>query len=323
VTGVAVVGTDHPHVVELTQQLVAAGGSLRAVVATDEGIGPWLASQYPDARGDDPYADDIDVVVTAAIPSERATIALDAMHAGKDVVADKPGVTTRQQLDDVRRVQEDRNRRWLVVFAERLGVPSMRRAEALVGDGRIGHVVHTVGLGPHRLNLEHRPPWFFDSGRYGGILVDIGTHQVDQFLAFTGTPSADVVSASVRAHADHPGVEVIGEMLLRAPDSRTGYARVDYFTPKGLGAWGDVRLSVVGTSGTMEVRPLENTVTVVDEERIERVEAASEPITWAAEFLAGGMPVSQAHVYAVHDAVLQAAAIAQGAQGTSTTRPTA
>jgi predicted dehydrogenase len=320
VTGVAVVGTDHAHVVELTQQLVAAGGSVRAVVATDAGIGPWLASQYPEARSDDPYADDVDVVVTAAIPSERAAIALDAMRAGKDVVADKPGVTTKQQLDDVRQVQEDSSRRWLVVFAERLGVPAMRRAEALVSDGRIGRVVHTVGLAPHLLNLAHRPPWFFDTDRYGGILVDIGTHQVDQFLAFTGAPAADVVTASVLTHDDHPGVEVLGEMLLRAPDGRTGYARVDYFTPKGLGAWGDVRLSIVGTTGTMEVRPLDDTVTVVDEERIERIDANSEPITWAAEFLAGGMPVRPAHVYAVHEAVLNAAAVAQG---TSTTRPTA
>ena len=318
-TGVAVVGTDHAHVVELTQQLVAAGGSVRAVAATEAGIGPWLASHYPDARPDDPYADDIDVVVTAAIPSERAAIALEAMRAGKDVVADKPGVTSRLQFDEVRRVQEDSGGRWLVVFGERLGVPAMRRAEDLIGDGRIGRVLHTVGLGPHRLNLEHRPPWFFDPERYGGILVDIGTHQVDQFLAFTGAASADVVSASVRTHADHPGVEVLGEMLLRTPDGRTGYARVDYFTPKGLGAWGDVRMSIVGTSGTMEVRPLENTVTVVDEERVERIEA-SERINWAAEFLAGGMPVPQAHVYAVHDSVLNAAAIAQG---TSTTRPTA
>ena len=319
-TGIAVVGTDHPHIVELTGALVAAGATVRAVVATDAGIGPWLASQYPDARADDPYGADIDIVVSAAIPNERAPIAIDAIRAGKDVVLDKPGVTTLAQLDDVRTARQASGRRWLVVFGERLGVPAMRRAEAVVREGRIGAVLHTVGLGPHLLNLEHRPEWFFDPERYGGILVDIGSHQADQFLAFTDASSAEAFAATVRSHDDHPGVQVLGEMLLRTPDGRTGYARVDYFTPKGLGAWGDVRTWIIGTEGTLEIRPLDNTVTVVDAERVERIDAAVEPITWASEFLAGAMPASQAHVDAVHEVVLRASVLAQG---TSTTRPTA
>ena len=184
--GIAIVGTDHAHVVELTQQLVAAGGELRAIVATEDGLGPWLASQYPDARTDDPYADDIAVVVTAAIPSERAQIAIDAMPAGKDVVLDKPGVTSIAQLDAVRATQVESGQRWLVVFGERLGSPAMNEAFRLVQSGAIGEVVNTVGLGPHTLNLKHRPQWFFDPAQYGGILTDIGSHQVDQFLAFAG-----------------------------------------------------------------------------------------------------------------------------------------
>ena len=199
-TGIAVVGTDHGHVVELTQQLVHAGGEVRAIVATDDGIGPWLASQYPDARRDDPHGADIDIVVTAAVPSERAQIAIDAMRAGKDVVTDKPGVTTAEQLAAVKAAVAATGRRWLVVFGERLGDPAMLRAEQLVHAGRLGEVVHTVGLAPHTLNLKHRPQWFFDPARYGGILADIGTHQVDQFLAFTGALSADVVAANVRSH---------------------------------------------------------------------------------------------------------------------------
>ena len=101
---------------------------MQAIVATDDGIGPWLASQYPDARTDDPYADDVDIVVTAAIPGDRAEIAIDAMRAGKDVVLDKPGVTTAAQLDEIRAVQAETGRRWLVVFGERLGNPAMVEA---------------------------------------------------------------------------------------------------------------------------------------------------------------------------------------------------
>jgi predicted dehydrogenase len=316
VAAIAVVGTDHAHVIELTQQLVAAGATVRAVVATDAGIGPWLATQYPDARTSDPFADDVDIVVTAAVPADRAAIAVDAMRADKDVVLDKPGVTTVDQLADVRRAQQETGRRWLVVFGERLGTPAMVRAEQLVRAGRIGKVVHTVGLGPHTLNLKHRPEWFYDPARYGGILVDIGSHQVDQFLAFVGAEAATVLASTVGAHPEHLGLQTFGEMLLRATDGRTGYARVDYFTPKGLGAWGDVRLTIVGTDGTIEVRSMDNTLTVVDDERVETIVCDHQPVQWALQFLHGTMPIAQSHVFAVHDVVLQA-------QGMSTTRPTA
>jgi predicted dehydrogenase len=315
---IAVHGTDHPHVVELVQQLVAAGAQLAAIVSTESGVGPWLASQYPEVRAENPYGDDVDVVVTAAIPNERAQIAIDAMRAGKDVVADKPGVTTASQLDAVRTVQRETNRLWLVVFGERLGTPAMVFAERSVRAGRIGRVVHTVGLGPHRLNLKHRPEWFFDPARYGGILTDIGAHQVDQFLTFTDAADADVVTASVHADDEHPGLQTLGEMVLRAPDGRTGYARVDYFTPTGLGTWGDVRFHAIGTEGTIEVRSAEHTVTIVDGHGIDTIDAAGEPITWATDFVGGSMPVAQPHVFAVHDVCLRAQA-----QGMSTTRPTA
>jgi predicted dehydrogenase len=307
---IAVYGTDHAHVVELTMQLAEAGAPVRAVVATDDGIGPWLASQYPDARDNEPFADDVDIVVCAAIPSDRAQIAIEAMRAGKDVVLDKPGVTTPGQLDTVRAVQRETDRRYLVVFGERLGTPAMVCAHRLVAGGRIGRVLHTVGLGPHTLSREHRPKWFFDPSRYGGILVDIGAHQVDQFLSFTGAADAEVVASTVGAHPEHEGLQTFGEMLLRAPDGRTGYTRVDYYTPAGLGSWGDVRFFAVGTEGTVTARMVDNSVFLVDGEHNETIDASGEPIVWAKQFLAGEMPVDQAHVFTVNDVCLRAQASA-------------
>jgi predicted dehydrogenase len=306
VTGIAVHGTDHAHVVELTQKLAEAGADVRAVVATDDGIGPWLASQYPVARTSDPYADDIDVVVCAAIPNERAQIAIDAMQAGKDVVLDKPGVTTAEQLDAVRRVQAETGRRWLVVFSERLGNPAMSEAFKRVQAGAIGTVVHTVGLGPHTLNLKHRPEWFFDAERYGGILVDIGSHQVDQFLAFTGATVANVKAANVRTHREHDGVQMFGEMMLMGDNGATGYARVDYLTPKGLGAWGDVRFTAIGTDGYLEVRQVDNHVLLVDGEQRADLDCAASDVDWARAFVAGEMPIAQSHVLNVHAVCIDA-----------------
>ena len=46
----------------------------------------------------------IDAIVSAAVPRDRAGIAIEAMRNGKDVLVDKPGVIAREALDEVRRV---------------------------------------------------------------------------------------------------------------------------------------------------------------------------------------------------------------------------
>ena len=140
-----------------------------------------------------------------------------------------------------------------VCFSERFLTASTQMALRLVREGAIGRVVQTVGLGPHRLNRALRPAWFFDSKSYGGILVDIGSHQIDQFLAFADAEDATVVTSTVGEFGTQDGFDDFGEVILRAPNA-TGYARVDWFTPDGLASWGDVRLTIVGTEGTIELR---------------------------------------------------------------------
>jgi len=177
------------------------------------------------------------------------------MRCGKDVMMDKPGLTTFAQLEQVKQVQKETGRIFSIDFTERFEVRAAIRASELVQAGAIGKVIHTCGLGPHRLNRASRPAWFFDNQAYGGILVDIGSHQFDQFLHFTGSKDARIVSASAfnRAHPGDPGLEDLGEVMLES-DSASGYFRVDWFTPDGLATWGDGRLTLVGTEGTIEIR---------------------------------------------------------------------
>jgi predicted dehydrogenase len=309
----AVVGTDHLHVVELASGLRDAGAELVTIMPTEGRIGAWLATQYESARTvdtiDDAFAD-VDVVVTAAVPGDRAEIGIKAMRAGKDVLADKPGATTVDQLAQLRAAHAETGKQYLVLFSERLTNAAMVRAYDIVQAGRIGLVVHTVGLGPHTLNLARRPEWFFDPARYGGILVDIGSHQVDQFLAFTGARTAEVLTSTVRAHPEQPGVQVLGELLLAA-DGATGYARVDYFTPAGLApAWGDVRFTVVGTEGYLEVRHVDQTVLVVDGEKQETIPCTEQPSGWGARYLDGTL-VTQEHAFTVTEICVAAQAEAR------------
>jgi predicted dehydrogenase len=257
----AAIGLDHRHIYEMVGRLIERGA--RCVGWWTEGEPQPLAGflkRHPDI----PRTDDrrrlledpsVSLMVCAAIPEERAAIAIEAMRHGKDVMVDKPGCTTAEQLAELRRVVAETGRIWSVNYSERFESAAVTRALELVRSGAVGEVVQTVGLGPHRLNRHLRPAWFFDRARYGGILCDIGSHQIEQYLNFTGSTDAEIVTASVGnfANPSDPGFEDFGDVLLRSPHGQ-GYMRVDWYTPDGLANWGDGRLTVLGTEGYLELR---------------------------------------------------------------------
>ncbi|MGH6903553.1 MAG: Gfo/Idh/MocA family protein [Geminicoccaceae bacterium] len=257
----AAIGLDHRHIYHQVGRLLDLGAECKGYYTRDDAVPlAGFLQRFPDLKRvrdvrtllEDP---EIQLIVTAAIPSERAEIAIEAMRHGKDVMVDKPGVITKAQLADVMRLQRETSRTWSVNFSERFEVPAMTRATELVRAGAIGHVVQTVGLGPHRLNRHLRPDWFFRRADTGGILADIGSHQIDQFLHFTGSKDAKIVASAVANYAnpDDPELEDFGEILLRS-DRGNGYIRVDWYTPDGLPTWGDGRCTILGTAGYIELR---------------------------------------------------------------------
>jgi predicted dehydrogenase len=256
----AVIGLDHRHVYELTAHMIGAGMECAGFwpESSDARVLVGFRKRFPglpevaerERLLDDPT---IQVIVTAAVPRERAPLAIAAMRRGKDVMADKPGVTDMAQLEELRRVVAETRRIFSVCFSERLLTSSSEMAMRLVRDGAIGQVIQTVGLGPHRLNRDIRPAWFWQREAYGGLLVDIGSHQIDQFIAFTGSARAEIVAAQLGSYAVADGFDDFGEVMLRS-ERASGYFRVDWFTPEGMPSWGDVRTTVLGTEGTIELR---------------------------------------------------------------------
>lgn len=236
----AVVGLDHPHVFGQIDGFLQQGCVLVAMSTDDPGsaVAVRARRQYPGV----PLVDEVDImgrtdvglIVTAAVPDRRGPIAVRALHAGKDVVADKPGCIRSDHLDQIRQAVAASGRFWSVTFSERFEVRAVARAGELVRQGRIGRVVQTLGLGPHRIGSHlaggsARPDWFYDPARYGGILADIASHQIDQFLWFTGAATAEVVTSTVANYAnpDTPGLQDFGEILLRS-DTAQGYIRCDW-----------------------------------------------------------------------------------------------
>lgn len=244
----------------MAHSVVAAGAELVSFYPREGGLAEIFAKAHADAHAaDDPREiledDSIDLVLCAAVNADRAPIGVQVMQHGKDFMTDKPGVTSFEQLEEVRRVQAETGRIYSVCFSERFENAATVRASQLVAEGAIGRVVQTVGLGPHRINAPTRPPWYFQRARYGGILCDIASHQMDQFLHFTGAENPRVVASRVanHAHPQWPELEDFGEVLLEG-DGCSGYVRVDWFTPDGLASWGDGRLTLLGTEGFIEIR---------------------------------------------------------------------
>lgn len=256
----SVIGINHGHINSQVEAVIRGGGEFVSFYAMEPDLAAAFSKNFPQAKfaqsRNEIFEDkSVQLIVSAAIPDERASIGIEAMKHGKDYMADKPGITSLEQLKEVKRIQKETDRIYSIMYSERLENPATIKAGDLIMEGAIGKVIQTIGLGPHRMNPKTRPEWFFRRKRFGGILTDIASHQFDQYLFFTGSKKAEVVAAQVANmnHPQYPELEDFGDAMLRG-DRGTGYLRVDWFTPDGLKSWGDARLTILGTEGYIEIR---------------------------------------------------------------------
>lgn len=329
-----VIGINHNHIYGITDLLLRAGAQLVSFYAPEPDLAAEYGGKYPQARLARSAAEvledpNIALIACAAIPADRAGIGIAAMQHGKDVISDKPGFTTLEQLVEARTVQAATGRIYSICYSERLEVRAAVKAGQLVQAGAIGQVVQTVGLGPHRMHPPARPDWFYRKERYGGILADIASHQADQFLFYTGSTAAHVLAAQVAnvAHPQYPELEDFGDMVLVGNGGR-GYVRVDWFTPPGLGVWGDGRLTILGTGGYIELRkyidiagrPGGEHLFLVDGKGIQYIDCSQEELPYGRQLLYDivhrtetAMP--QAHCFLASQLVLEAQQIADKMRG--------
>jgi len=296
----AVIGIDHNHIDGITDALKRGGGELVKVHSTNPTALADFQKRYPEAKlasSEDEILSDpsIQLVASAAIPDLRAPLGVRVMRHGKDYLSDKPAMTTLEQLAEVRKAIKDTGRIFAVMYSERLEVRAAVQAGELIHAGAIGKVVQTVNLAPHQVNEPSRPDWFWDPARYGGILCDIGSHQADQFVYYTGSTVADVTASQVANvnYKHRPKFQDFGDMMLHG-NGGFGYVRVDWFTPKGLGTWGDGRLFVLGTEGYIELRkyadiagrPGGNHLFLVDQKKATYMDCSKMDLPFGRQFVA-------------------------------------
>lgn len=255
------IGLDHGHIYGMCNGLIEAGGKLVSVYDPDPKKVEAFCKKYPFvslAHSEEEILNDssIKLIAAANIPSKRWEIGVKALKNGKHFFADKPAFTKKEQLEEARKLTADTGLKWGIYYSERLHVESAIYAGQLIKENAIGRVIQVIGTGPHRANPLNRPDWFFNPEETGGILCDIGSHQIEQFLHYTGAKDAEVLHSKVANYnyKDYPQFEDYGDATLLADNGATFYFRVDWHTPDGLGTWGDGRAIILGTEGYIEIR---------------------------------------------------------------------
>lgn len=304
----SVCGISHDHIHGMIAAIQRGGGELVSAWGLEPDKLAVFTKRYPDvkmaATQDEIIGDStIQLILSSHIANERAGIGVRAMKAGKDFLADKPGITTLDDLALVRKTIAETGRIYGILYSERLEVRAAVHAGELIKQGAIGKVIQTVNLAPHQIiqgggdagGGSGRPEWFWHEKQFGGILCDIGSHQVDQFLYYTGSTQAEIVASQVAnlRHPDKPEFQDFGDMMLRG-DQGFGYVRLDWFTPKGLGTWGDGRLFILGTEGYMELRKYTNVAVskqgnnlfVVDGKSARYIDCSNGPLPFGPQFVA-------------------------------------
>jgi predicted dehydrogenase len=304
----AVCGISHDHIYGMIGAIQRGGGELVAAHGEEPDKLAAFTKRYPDVRmvkSEDEILSDgsIQLVLSSTIASHRAPLGVRVMEHGKDFLSDKPGITTLEQLAAVRETIARTHRIYGIMYSERLEVKAAVKAGELIQSGAIGHVIQTINIAPHQVQQGHgdagggggRPEWFWNPDLYGGILCDIGSHQVDQFLYYTGSTEAEVVASQIAnvAHPDRPRFQDFGDMMLRG-NRGMGYVRLDWFTPDGLGTWGDGRLFVLGTQGYIELRKYINVAVaksgnnlfIVDQKQARYLDCSNLTLPFGPQFVA-------------------------------------
>lgn len=263
--GFAIVGAAHGHVIDMANRLLAAGATLIRAYDADPNNTALLRHHFPEI----PLAEDarriyedpaVQLVITAGIPSERAGIAIAAMEAGKDCMADKAPLISLEQLAALKQTIARTGRKYSVFYGESVISESVLFACELIRRGAIGRLCYVSGAAPHRLNAPSRPAWFFDRKQTGGLLTDLLCHQVHQFLLFLdaqGLPTeAKPIASRVGNlfHRDLGDMQDYGDATIASRSGVSGYFRVDWNSPAGLSTWGDSRMVIGGENGMIELR---------------------------------------------------------------------
>jgi predicted dehydrogenase len=257
----SVIGLNHGHINGQTKGLIDSGDwDLKHVYAAEPDLLEAFQAKFPDvtvAESAEQILEDeaVEMVASASINADRGPLAVRALEAGKHFFVDKPCATTIEDLDAIKSAVASTGKKWFAFFGEMVLSAEVEWVREELVKGNLGEPVHFMGLGPHSLRIDTRPDWMFDDRQYGGVLNDIASHQMAQFCYWTGQdPIPQFSRVGNLYHPEKPEFQDFGDASFSGSGGTTGYLRVDWFTPKGLPSWGDVKQQLITTNAYVEHR---------------------------------------------------------------------
>ncbi len=157
----------------------------------------------------------IKLVVVATPNDTHCAMAMQALEAARNVVVDKPVGISSAEVAQMMELADGLGL-LLVPFHSRRFDSDFQTIQKLLLEGILGHLVHFDSCLDRWRPGATRRPWKDEPAQGGGVLLDLGTHLVDQALTQFGLPES--VSAEVLREREGEG----------ANDSFT--VRLHYFT---------------------------------------------------------------------------------------------
>lgn len=128
---------------------------------------------------------EVDTVAIGDYYQKRGSMVIEALKAGKHVICDKPMCTSLEELDEIEKLSKEKNLKVAVMLDLRYWKQSIMARE-LISSGEIGKINMVSFTGQHHLGYGSRPGWYFEEGKHGGTINDIGIHGIDVIRYITG-----------------------------------------------------------------------------------------------------------------------------------------
>lgn len=187
--------------------------------------------------------------------ARRGSLIVVAMERGKHVLSDKPICTDLKEVEQIATLSQAKRLTLGCLLDLRDHGPylTMRR---LIQAGEIGEVRTITFTAQHPLLLDRRPAWYFEAGKHGGTINDIGIHAIDMIPWLTGRQIVEV-SAARAWNARLPqftGFQDAAQLMLRLDNDGGVLGDVSYLSPDALGYAAEQywRVTVHGDCGVVE-----------------------------------------------------------------------
>jgi predicted dehydrogenase len=252
----AFLGFRHGHVTGLYKS-AQQHPRVEVVAAMDEDADAARAAGVTHGRYDDLIsADDVDAIATGDYFGRRGEILIRALQADKHVIADKPICTRLDELSRIAQLAAEKQRAVGCLLDLRDHGPYRTVRRLIRDDGAIG-AVHTVTFtAQHPLMPGKRPAWYFEPGKHGGTINDIGIHAVDAIPWLTGRTIVEATGARAwnARVPQFPHFQDAAQIMLKLDNGGGVLGDLSYLAPDGIGYAGEQywRITCHGDAGVVE-----------------------------------------------------------------------